>query len=320
MREVVLITDCDMGEPEIERRVVEEAGYRLALGDCATEDDVIATATRTRANALLVQYAPVTRRVFERCPAVRAVGRYGVGVDTVDLVAAADRGVHVVNVPEYGTAEVADHALTLLLALVRNLTFWTSETTSRRWPQPLTEQPPPELAALTLGLLGFGSIARAVATRARAFGMAILAHDPFVEGAELAAGNVEPVTWRQLWERSDAVSLHAPLSDATRASVDDAALGRMRHGSFLVNTARAGLVDRDALRCALEEGRLRGAALDVWWEEPPEAGDALLGHPRLLVTPHVAWLSRGSIGRLRRRAAEHVVAALVGQPVGSVIR
>lgn len=310
MSGVILITDCDMGAPMHERAVVERGGYELVMANCRTEDDVIDAAGRAGAVGLLVQYAPITRRVLDQLPGVRAVGRYGVGVDTIDLDAAAERAVQVLNVPDYGTDEVADHTVCLLLALFRDLRWWTERMRAGDWPAPTRERAPGELATRTVGLLGFGKISRAVASRMRAFGCAVVTHDPLVADDAFAPAWVEPVDWETLWERSDAVSLHAPLTEATRGAVDDDALSRMRPGSFLVNTARAGLVQRGALERALEAGHLRGVALDVWWEEPAPDGDPLLRHPRVLATPHMAWFSEGSVERLRRLAAERVIEAL----------
>ena len=316
MSSVILITDCDMGEPVYEQAVVERGGYKLAVANCRTEDEVIEAASSAGAVGLLVQYATISQRVLDALPEVRVVVRYGVGVDTIDLDAAAERSVKVLNVPDYGTDEVADHSVSLLLALFRDLRWWSERTRAGDWPAPARERAPAEFATRTVGLLGFGKISRAVASRIRALGSTVVAHDPMVPDDELASEGVEPVGWDALWERSDAVSLHVPLTDDTRAAVNDDALGRMPAGSFLVNTARAGLVERGALENALENGRLRGAALDVWWEEPPAKDDPLLRHPRVLATPHVAWFSEASVERLRRFAAERVVEAL-STPAGA---
>lgn len=297
-----------MGEPVHERAVMSAAGYVLESASCASEADVIAAVERTGASGLLVQYASISREVLEACPSVCVVGRYGVGLDTIDVDAAADRGVQVVNVPDYAATVVADHTLALLLALARELPRWTTRVAAGAW-RPIEGAPPEELAGSVLGLIGFGHIARAVARRARGFGMNVLAHDPFVSDDVFEQEAVERVGRDELWSRSGAVSLHVPLSDETRGLVGAHALELLDDG-LLVNTARAGLIDRDALERALDNGRLRGAGLDVWWDEPPLAGDPLLDHPRLLVTPHVAWFSGGSELRLRTQTAQRVAEAL----------
>jgi len=306
----VLITDCDMGPAALERSVLEPAGYRVVHAACRTEDDVIAAARQAGATGLLVQYAPITSRVLAALPDVRALVRYGIGMDNVDVDAAAELGVAALNVPDYGRSEVADHAMALVLGLLRGVPAWSAATARGEWPARGELPEPLELAACTLGLLGFGGIARLVALRAAAFGMRVIAHDPFVPDAEIRAAGARPRRPDDLWRQSTVVSLHLPLSPATRGVVDATALGLVRPGTYLVNTARAGLVDRAAMEDALRDGRLAGVGLDVWWDEPAEPDDPLTRHPAVLLTPHVAWLSSGSVRRLRTSVATRLLAAL----------
>jgi D-3-phosphoglycerate dehydrogenase / 2-oxoglutarate reductase len=310
MSPTVLITDCDMGPADLERAVLEPAGYRVVEASCSTEDDVVAAVAEQDPEGLLVQYAPITAAVLRACPQVRALFRYGVGMDNVDTDAAAELGVTARNVPDYGTSEVADHAVTLLLTLLRRVPAWSAATAHGQWPARGDLPDPLELRECTLGLLGFGAIAREVAARARAFGMRVLAHDPFVADDDVTAAGAEPVGLEELWRSATAVSLHAPLTRSTAGIVDAAALGALQPGSFLVNTARAGLVDRGALEAALAGGQLAGVGLDVWWREPAPADDPLLRDPRVLLTPHVAWFSPGSLRRLRTSAAQRLLDTL----------
>jgi D-3-phosphoglycerate dehydrogenase len=311
MSRIVLITDCDMGPADLERSVLEPVGWTVVHGQCRTEEDVVATVAETGAAGLLVQYAPITAAVLRACPSVRGLARYGVGMDNVDLATAQELGVAALNVPDYGAAEVADHTMALLLSLLRGVPRWSAATAAARWPPRGALPDPLELRECVLGLLGFGAIARRVAARAMAFGMQVLAHDPFVPPARFSAGGVRPVEFDELWRSSTAVSVHAPLTAATTGLVGTAALTLMAPGSFLINCARAGLVDRAALEAALAEDRLAGVGLDVWWEEPADADDPLLRDPRVVVTPHVAWLSPGSIRRLRSSAARRLLDVLV---------
>jgi D-3-phosphoglycerate dehydrogenase / 2-oxoglutarate reductase len=287
----ILITDCDMGPADLEREVLAAAGLELTHLACRTAADVVEQANAHRASGLLVQYAPIDRAVFQRCPQLRAVVRYGVGLDNVDLDAAAEHGVAVAGVRGYGTNEVADHATALMLALLRRLPEWSAATHAGDLPTRGAIADPFELSTCTLGLFGFGAIARAVAGRAAAFGLRVLAHDPYVHAEAFAADGVDMVGWDSHWSKSTVVSLHAPLTRETASAVNAAALGQMASGGFLVNTAHAGLVDREALTAALDDGSLGGAGLDVWWTEPADRNDPLLRHPRVLVTPHVAWIS-----------------------------
>jgi D-3-phosphoglycerate dehydrogenase len=310
LSQTILITDSNMGDPRFEREVAEDAGLALLEADCHTEEEVIAAAAQAEPVALLVQYAPITRRVFAASPSILVVGRYGVGLDCVDLEAAAEHSVEVVNVVDYGSTQIADHAFALLLALVRNLSGWTSATKLGHWPAPTDFPLPQELDTLRLGVLGFGRIGSAVAERARGLGLDVVASDPYLDSSEIEARGAHAVGLEELWSMSDAVSLHAPLTPETEHVLDETAFGRFREGSYIVNTARAGLIERQALERALDDGPLRGAGLDVWWEEPPSPDDPLLRHPRVLVTPHAAWLSEGSFRRLRTAAARRVVEAL----------
>ena len=306
----ILITDCDMGPADLERAVLEPAGFRVVRETCRTEDEVIAKVRETGAVGLLVQYAPMSRRVLAACGGVRALTRYGVGMDNVDTAAAEELGIVARNVTDYGSAEVADQAMTLLLALLRGLPAWTAATRRGEWPVRGELPDPRELRSCTLGLLGFGAIAREVCVRAQSFGMRVVAHDPYLDDTRIAAHGAEPVPFDALWQTSDAVSVHMPLTEGTHGIVGSSALNSMSRGSYLINTARAGLVDREALSAALESGRLAGVGLDVWWEEPAQASDALARHPQVVLTPHIAWLSTGSVGRLRTAAAERLLDTL----------
>jgi D-3-phosphoglycerate dehydrogenase len=311
MSRTVLITDCDMGPADLERSVLEPAGWTVVHGHCRTEEDVVAAVSDTGAAGLLVQYAPITAAVLRASPGVRGLARYGVGMDNVDVAAAQELGVQALNVPDDGAAEVADHTMALLLGLLRGVPTWSAATAAGRWPIRGELPEPLELRACVLGLLGFGAIARKVAVRAQAFGMQVLAHDPFVPSTQMAALGVRPVEFDQLWRDSSAVSVHAPLTAATVGLVGARALGLMAPGSFLINCARAGLVDRAALEASLTDDRLAGVGLDVWWQEPADADDPLLRDRRVVVTPHVAWLSPGSVRRLRTSAARRLLDVLV---------
>jgi len=309
----ILITDSDLGPPVIERQVCEEAGYRLVEAQCRTEENVVRAVQDVAPSGLLVQYAPVTARVLSAASSIRAIARYGAGVDSIDVDAASRAGAAVVNVPDYAVHEVADHTLALALLLLRQAACWTTATRSGEWPAPGAESAPLRtMNAIVFGLAGFGRIARAVAERARAFGANVVAHDPFVDDAAFEEAAVQRVSWEVLWATADIVSLHMSLSCNTERVVDAAALSGMRRGSYLVNTARAALVDRAALEAALHAEVLAGVAVDVWWHEPPDADDPLLRDPRVVVTPHVAYLSSESLPRLRRTAAERLVQCLHG--------
>jgi D-3-phosphoglycerate dehydrogenase len=251
--------------------------------------------------------------VLEALPRLRLVSRYGVGVDVVDQDAARARGVWVCNVPDYGTVEVALHAVAMLLALLRNLAVHDRHVHAGRWDHRLGGRLP-RPGGLTLGVVGLGRIGRMTMEGAAPWFGQCVGYDPYLPDDAWPAG-VERLGLEELFARSDAVTLHLPLTAETQGLVGADLLGRMPAGSYLVNTARGGLVDLDAVLQALEDGRLTGVGLDVLPQEPPPAGHPLLTHPRALLSPHVAWYSEEAEVELRRKAVQNVVGwAETGRP------
>lgn len=268
------------------------------------------------AEGVLVQFTPFGEEIIDRCPSLRVIGRYGVGVDNVDVPAASRRGIAVVNVPDYCVEEVASHAVALLLAAWRKLPVAADLVRTGRWQDWKELQPIPPLSESTLGLVGVGRIGAEVTRQAGGLFGRVLAHDPM---AASTLDGVELVAFEELLASSDAVSLHCPLTAETSNLMSAQALRLMRPGSVLVNVSRGGLVDVEALADALDAGRPGYAALDVLPTEPPEAGNPLVEHPRALVTNHVAWYSTQSVGRLRSMLADRCAAYLNGANVPSVV-
>ena len=299
----VVITDCDHPDVAAEQRIFGRAGLEVELASCRTEGEVIAAGRD--AVALLTQYAPVTADVLARLPECRAVGRYGTGVDNVDAVAARARGVALVSVPDYSLEEVANHTIALILTLVRGVVRLDASVHAGRWDFRGAGHLR-RASAQQLGVVGLGRIGDAVASRAQMLGFTVAGYDPVAPDA----GRVSRLPFAELLATSDVVSLHVPLGETTRHLLDDAAFALMKPGAVLVNTARGGLVDADALVRALDSGRLAGAALDVLDPEPPASGNPLLRDERVIVTPHAAFYSEESLAELKRRVAEGLVAAL----------
>jgi D-3-phosphoglycerate dehydrogenase / 2-oxoglutarate reductase len=312
----VLVTDAEYSSLDIESGVLAAAGHELRLASCKTAEDVIEAGTGV--DAMLVQYAPITAAVFEALPQLGLVSRYGVGVDVVDTDAAQRHGVWVCNVPDYGTTEVALHAVAMLLALLRNLAGHDREVRTGHWDYHLggeLRRP----SSLTLGVVGLGRIGRMTAERAAPWFSAVVGYDPYLPDVAWPQG-FERVGILDLFARSSAVTLHLPLTEDTRGLVGIELLGSMPPGSYLVNTSRGGLVDLDALLDALDSGQLAGAALDVLPQEPPPDDHPLLTHPRTLITPHVAWYSAEAEVELRRKAAQNIVDwAQTGRPTYPVV-
>jgi D-3-phosphoglycerate dehydrogenase / 2-oxoglutarate reductase len=306
----IVITDCDHPTIEIERAIFARAGYRVELAKCHTADEVVAAGLG--AVALLAQYAPITDGVLETLPSVQVVGTYGASLDNIDLPAAARRGLRVVNVPDYGVDEVADHTVGLILALTRGIVGLDRAVHTGTW----DFRGGGELrrsSGQQVGVIGLGRIGSAVARRALALRFRVVAADPTrpaVEGVRL-------VELEELLATSDLVCVTTRLDPSTRHLLDAAALARMKPGAYLVNTSRGGVVDQAALVDALRSGHLGGAALDVLEREPIAPDDPLLSLPNVVLTPHAAFYSRESLVEMKRRAAEAITEALADfGPVG----
>jgi phosphoglycerate dehydrogenase-like enzyme len=272
-----------------------------------------------RADALIVYYGvPVDRELIERLDSCRLLVRAGVGYDHIDIASCAARGIPVCNVPDYGTTEVADHAIALMLALARGLVSYHARLLADphagwHWSgAPLVRR----LRGATFGIVGLGRIGIAASRRAKALDMEVCFYDPYLpDGAELAHGYRRYGSLEGLLAASDVVSLHCPLTDDNRNMINDAALSAIKPGAFLINTARGGLVDLSALEAALRDGHLGGAGLDVLPGEPPDPDHPIVEafrrrepglDGRLLLTPHVAWFSPAGRADLRRKSAETV--------------
>jgi D-3-phosphoglycerate dehydrogenase len=297
---------------------LDDFSVELRAGVCHSEDDLIALAHD--ADALLVSSRePITRRVIEALPRCRVISRYAVGIDHIDLDAAAEHGIVVTHVPDYCTAEVADHALALILALNRRIVELDTALRQGAWikhayhTRRILRGPIPPLRELTLGLVGLGRIGRAVAERARPFGVRLLATDPYIEPAVFQEYGVTPVSLDELLQQADIVSLHCPLTPETRGLIGERALGLMKPAAVLVNTARGPIVDIPALVTALQECRIAGAALDVADPEPLPETSPLYRLPNVILTPHAAYYSERSVEVVRRETLFEVLRVLRGQ-------
>ena len=258
---------------------------------------------------------------FKRMTRCKVVVRAGVGFDNVDLDAANQAGIPVCNVPDYGTEEVADHALMLLLAVARRLIDCDRPLRQGRWNASFVHGAP-RLRGKTLGLVGCGRIGTAMVLRAKPLGLRVMVHDPkAVRGLDKALGVERVETLAELAAQADFLSLHCPLDSSTYHLINHAIFSVMKPGAILINTARGPVVDETALLEALERGPLAGAGLDVLESEPPAAErlTALLNHPRVIVTPHVAFYSVEGYRELRHKAAHEVRRALLGQPLWNVV-
>lgn len=313
---IVAVTDSVFPSLEPEHRVLDPLGVELRTGQCRSEEEIIALAKD--ADAILNCYAKMTARVIGELTRCKVIARYGIGVDNVDLAAATRAKILVTNVPDYCVDEVSDHGLALFLALARRVVAADQAVKGGAW-DVVAHKGIRRLRGQTLGLVGFGKIARALAAKAQALGMQVLAVDPFVDAETMARVHVRAADMDTLLAESDAVSVHVPLSPETRGIIGEHALARMKPTAFLINTSRGGLVDERALAAALTAGRLAGAALDVVEKEPPPPDHPLRNAPNVILTPHLAFYSREAVVELQTKVAEEAARALRGEPPRSPV-
>jgi D-3-phosphoglycerate dehydrogenase len=306
-----VVTDYTFASLDRERHLAEAAGATFEAHQCRTASDV-ADAVRG-ADVALVQFAPFTDAAAAAMTPGGTVVRYGVGYDNVDVAAARNHRIAVAYVPDYCVDEVADHTAALLLAMLRRLPVFDDSVRAGRWQAVKVAESLPAFGESTVGFLGFGRIGKAVKDRLAGFRFRFLAFDPFLSREAAAANGVESVSLDELLARSDALSLHAPLTDATRHVLGKAAFAKMKRTAVVVNSSRGNLVDESALADALATGVIRAAALDVFEREPLPFESPLRSAPNLILTPHVAWYSDGSLDRLQTLAGEEAARALRGE-------
>ena len=306
----VLVTDYTWPSTEPEAEVLARVGARLVVAATGEEEELLELVPA--ADAILTCFKRVGPAVVRAGTRLQVIGRYGIGVDNIAVEEATRLGIPVTNVPEYCSDEVAEHVLALLLALERSIAGFDAAVRAGDWSL-ARGLPMRRVAGRTLGIVGLGRIGAALARKATALGLRVLAHDPTASPAELGAVGAESVELLELAAASDYVSLHCPLTSDTRNLIDRAFLRTMRPDAYLLNASRGGLVDTDALVEALRGGGIRGAGLDVLEPEPLPSGHPLLGLERVLLTPHVAFFSSESVWELETRAAENVAAVLSGR-------
>jgi D-3-phosphoglycerate dehydrogenase / 2-oxoglutarate reductase len=296
--------DCQAALAEVPARMI-------ALPFIGTEDEMIA---RTRdADALVISSSPVTRGVMGALEGLKVVARTGVGYDVIDVRAATELGVVVVNIPDIWVREVANHALALMLAWNRKIITLDRQVHAGVWSAGVPGERTGSLHGETVGIVGLGNIGSAFARRVAAFETKVIAHDPYVDDARFAALGVERVSLEALAERSDYVSVHTLLNAETRHLIGEAFFRRMKPTAILINTSRGPVVDEAALARALADKRLAGAALDVWEEEPVAADHPLLRMDNVIATPHAAYFSSPAVAQVPRRCGEEVARALSGR-------
>jgi D-3-phosphoglycerate dehydrogenase / 2-oxoglutarate reductase len=310
----VLVTDYAWPSLDIERGILRELGAELVVAASGEPDELVELADGC--DAILTNWRRVPAEALDRAPGCLVVSRYGVGVDNIPVDHATELGILVVNVPDFCLQEVSDHAMALVLACARRVARYARETREGTWR--LDGPGLPRLSEQTIGLVGFGNIARALVPKARGFGMRVIAWTPRL-GATSEEGVEVAQDLEQLLAESDYVSLHAPALPETTGLIGEAQLRAMRPTAYLVNTSRGALVDEQALVRALREGWIAGAALDVLQQEPAPPDHPLLGLDNAIVTPHAAFYSDTAIVELQTKAATNVAKVLGGTLPATVV-
>ncbi|MDI9597496.1 MAG: C-terminal binding protein [Atribacterota bacterium] len=312
----VVITDHDYGSFEPEKEELNKIGAEVVTGQCKTEDEVIEIAKD--ADGLLVEYANITRRVIESLKKCKVIARYGIGVDNIDIEAATEYGIIIINVPKYCIDEVSDHTVALMLSCVRKIVLFNNAVKKGIWDFKIAK-PIFRLKNMKLGLVGYGSIARMFSEKAKTFGLKVIAYDPYVDSSTMAQADVEKVDLDFLLGVADIISLHLPLTKETKHLISEREIKLMKKNACIINTSRGPLINEKDLYRALKEKWISGAAIDVTETEPIDQNNDLLKLDNIIITPHVSFYSEESLIDLQRNTARGVAQILMGEMTPSIL-
>ncbi len=313
----VVVTDYSFEDLKEEKAYCDAAGYELKGMKSGSEQERIELVRD--ADAVIAQFAPVNAAVIGAMQKAQVIVRYGIGVDNVDLKAAAAKGIPVCNVPDYCIDEVADHALAMILDLTRKIAANAMKVKGGSWglAVPLTGMC--ALKNMTVGVVGFGRIGREVVGRLRAFKCKILVYDPPVDATTIRYAGCEPVALDELIRQSDLITLHCPSTEQTRQMINAQSIAKMKPGVMLVNSSRGTLVKTDDLVAALKSGQVSAAALDVTDPEPPDLQGALVKLDNVIINSHIASCSPQAVRKLRESVVNMVGIALRGEPLPNIV-
>ena len=313
----VVVTDYAFPDLNTEQQILVPAGCELVGGQCKTEADLISLCRE--ADAVITQFARVNANVINAMTRARVIVRYGIGVDNVDLEAARARNLPVCNVPDYCVDEVADHTLAFILATTRQVVPHTIDLRAGEWALAVPLSGMKTLRDLTVGIVGFGRIGRAVAKRLAGFGCAIRVFDPLLPAAEIEKQSVRAASFDELLGASDVLTLHCPSTAQTRKLMNRDAFSKLKTGAIFINVGRGDLVDSPALTEALQSGHLGAAALDVFDPEPVPADHPILKLPNVILAPHIASASPPAVKKLRETAANLALRAVRGDGLVNIV-
>ena len=312
----ILITDYAWATLEPEREVLSAIGAELIVAKTGTEIEFLKYAPDV--DGILTNWAKVTTDVVKAAEKCRVIGRYGIGLDNIDVATATSLGMVVFNVPTYCLEEVSDHAMALVLAMARKIPRLNNEVKNRSWDRNIGPQMY-RIRGQKLGIVGFGKIGKLIVPKAKGFGMEILAYSPSLTDKVAKTYGVKNVGFEELLTEADFITIHCPLVPETNNLIDADALSKMKSTAYLINTARGGVVNHDALFQALQENRIAGAGLDVLPEEPPADNFSLLDLDNVIITPHAAFWSEESINDLQISAAKGVLNVLTGNIPDAIV-
>ena len=314
----IAITDYTFGEIDIEKGILEPQGCAVVGNRSGNDPRLIAELVKD-ADAVITQFAPVNAAIIGAMEKAKVIVRYGIGVDNVDLQAAAAKNIPVCNIPDYCIDEVADHTLALILAVTRQIVPCNNAIKAGHWKLPVPIEALQALKYMTVGLVAFGRIGREVAARLKPFKCRILVFDPAMSDADVLAAGYEPATWDDVLTQSDLLSLHCPSTEKTKYMINAPTIARMKKGAILVNASRGSLVETPALVAALESGHLSAAALDVTDPAPINPDNLLLKLGNVVITPHAASATPQAVQTLRTTAAKLAAMALRGESLPNIV-
>lgn len=315
---VVVVTDYTFDNLELEKAILSPLGADLRSYNKIPSPSEL-KGFIAEADHIITQFAPLTAEVLAHAAKARVIVRYGIGVDNVDLGAAAAQGIPVCNVPDYCIHEVADHTLALMLSLTRNILPATLKLRRGDWGLAVPLASMLTLDQLTVGIIGFGRIGQAVSRRLNGFQCRQLVHDPFQDPTRISEAGAEPVSLEGLLRESDIVTLHCPATAETRGIIHSGSLAQMKPGALIINLARGSLIDTDALVDALQSRDLGGAGLDVFDPEPLPPGHPLLEMENVIVSSHIASASANAVQKLRETVARIVVCSIRNEPLPNIV-
>jgi len=303
----VVLTDYEWPDLELEYKIFSSVGAEFVPAHCLSEEEVVGLAQD--ADAVITEYAPMTSRVIQKLERCKIISMNAAGYDNVNVKAATDAGILLVNCPDYCYDEVTDHTMALLLACARGVVRFDRQIQKKVWDFKSAGKLH-RIRGSKLGLVGFGGVARSVAKKAKAFGMEIIAYDPYLSDEIFQREGVRRVSFETLFVESDFVSIHTPRTAETVNMVSQRELRTMKNSAYIINTSRGAIIDEEALLRALQQGTIRGAALDVMENEPADFRSPLFSCENLIITPHAAFYSEAAMAEVRTRAADQVVRVL----------